>query len=188
MDVQIYKLEVRNRAIGMLLSGKTQLSVANMLEKDIRTIQRWWSRYQGNQTLQHRRGAGRPKNPHRFSKIVISKSLGKRRKSTRNFAKKLTSMCNPVSKDTVHRYLTKNFAVYPYKRRKCPKLTANQKDNRVKFCKAKVDGLLKTGDVYSGQMSPHLSYIIHLMYKTIESGPEIIAKFLLAKLLNFLRN
>ena len=131
MDVQIDKLEVRNRAICMLLSGKTQLNIANMLEKDIRTIQRWWSRYQENQMLQHR--TGRPKKLDRVSKIVISKSLGKSHKSTRNLAKKLTSMGNPVSKDTVHRYLTKEFSVYPYKRRKCPKLTAKQKDNRVKF-------------------------------------------------------
>ena len=63
-------------------------------------------------------------------------------------------MGNPVSKYTIHRYLTKDLAVYPYKRQKCPKLTAKQKDNRTKFCKDKVYWSIETGVVYSGQMRP----------------------------------
>ena len=42
MDVIENKLQVRNRAIGMLLAGSTQKSVANILGKDIGTVRRWW--------------------------------------------------------------------------------------------------------------------------------------------------
>ena len=70
-----------------------------------------------HKSLPHRRGAGRQKKLSRVSKIVIAKSLCKRHKSTRSMAKKLTSMGNAVSKDTVHRYLTKDLNRY------CPVLT-----------------------------------------------------------------
>ena len=45
MDVNEDKLQVRNRAIGMLLAGSTQKYVANKLGKDIRTVRRWLARY-----------------------------------------------------------------------------------------------------------------------------------------------
>ena len=134
MDVNENKLQVRNRAIGMLLAGSTQKVVANELGKDIRTVRRWWVRYNSSKDLQHRKGAGRPKKLNRRSKILIAKSLGKRHKSTRFIAKQITRTCAPVSKDTVHRYLTQNLKVRPYKRPKQPKLSAKQRENRLNFC------------------------------------------------------
>ena len=139
MSVRLDKVEVRSRAIGMLLSGKTQKNVALSLGKDVSTIQRWWYKHKAHKSLQHRRGAGRPKKLSRVSKIVIAKSLGKRHKSTRSMAKKLTNMGNAVSKDTVHRYLTKDLKVHPYKRPKTPKLTEFHKKNRLTFCMDKVN-------------------------------------------------
>ena len=134
MDVDEGKLQVRNRAIGMLLAGSTQISVAKKLEQDIRTVRRWWARYNCSKDLQHRRRAGRPKNLNRRSKIIIAKSLGKRHKSTRFIATQLTRTCAPVSKDTVHRYLTKELRVRPYKRPKQPRLSSKQRENRLNFC------------------------------------------------------
>ncbi|KAI6651203.1 hypothetical protein LOD99_5350 [Oopsacas minuta] len=72
MNVRLEKVEVRNRAIGMLLSGKTQKTVALSLGKDVSTIQRWWYKHKAHKSLQHKRGAGRPKKLPRVSKIVIA--------------------------------------------------------------------------------------------------------------------
>ena len=96
MDVNENKLQVRNRAIGMLLAGYTQKYVANKLCKDIRTVRRWWARYNCSKDLQHTKGAGRPKRLIRRSKIIIAKSLGKRHKSTRFIAKEICRTCAPI--------------------------------------------------------------------------------------------
>ena len=42
MDVRNTTLEVRNRAVGMLQGGITQINVAKEVGKSIRTIKRWW--------------------------------------------------------------------------------------------------------------------------------------------------
>ncbi|KAI6648620.1 hypothetical protein LOD99_7977 [Oopsacas minuta] len=120
MNMRLEKVEVRNRAIGMLLSGKTQKTVALSLGKDVSTIQRWWYKHKAHKSLQHKRGAGRPKMLSRVSKIVIAKSLGKRHKSTRSRAKKLTNMGNTVSKDTAYRYLLKDLKFTLIKDQKPP--------------------------------------------------------------------
>ena len=95
----------------MLIAGSTQIYVAKKLEKDIRTIRRWWARYNSSKDFEHRKGAGMPKKLQRQSKIVIPKSLGKRHKSTRFLATQITRKCPPVSKDTVNHYLTKELGV-----------------------------------------------------------------------------
>ena len=84
MDVRNTTLEVRNRAVGMLEGGITQINVAKEVGKSIRTIKRWWLKQKSGGNLEHRPGAGRPKKLSRVSKIVIAKSLGKRRQSTRS--------------------------------------------------------------------------------------------------------
>ena len=134
LTMESYRSEI---AIGMLLAGSTQISVAKELGKDIRTVRRWWARYNCSKDLQHRKGAGRPKKLNRRSKIMIAKSLGKRHKSTRLIATQITRTCVPVSKDTVHRYLRKDLQVRPYKRPKQPKLSSKQRENRLNFCLAK---------------------------------------------------
>ena len=42
MDVNENKLQVRNRAIGMLLAGSTQKNIANKLGKGIGMVRRRW--------------------------------------------------------------------------------------------------------------------------------------------------
>ena len=124
----------RNRAVGMIIGGMVQKDVAKTLEKPLRTIQRWWARYRRGQGLGHKPGAGRPKTVTREAKIVISKSLGKIRQSTRKIATKLKQKGYGISKSTVHRYLKETIGATAYKRPKIPKLTEKQRENRLKFC------------------------------------------------------
>ena len=112
MDANENILQVRNPAIGILLRF-TQKSVANELGKDIRTVDRRLARYNSPKYLQHRKWAGRPKRLKRRSKNIIAESLGKRHKSMRCIDKQITKTCATVSKDTIHRYLTKDFGVRP---------------------------------------------------------------------------
>ena len=77
--------------------------------------------------------SGRPPKINRVSKIVLKKSLGKRRQSTRKLASRLTrGGCN-VSHMSVHRYLRKYLGVKPYKRPRKPRLTIKMKANRMKL-------------------------------------------------------
>ena len=79
-------------------------------------------------------GAWRPKTVTREAKIVISKSLGKIRQSTRKIATKLKQKGYVISKSTVHRYLKDTIGATAYKRPKIPKLIEKQRENRLKFC------------------------------------------------------
>ena len=137
MNVKIRPSDVRNRAVGMLQAGITQVNVATEFGKSIRTIKRWWLKQKRGESLEHRQGAGRPKSLCRASKIAIAKSLGKRRQSTRSLARRITASGNPVSKDTIHRHLTSVVKANPYKRAKQPKLSEFQIANRLKFCQEK---------------------------------------------------
>ena len=119
----------------MIIGGMKQKDVASSLEKPLRTVQRWWSRYNRGKTLQHVPGAGRPSKISREAKIVIAKSLGKIRQSTRKLAKRITQKGHDISKSTVHRYLRKSVGATAFKRPKIPKLTQKQIENRLKFCK-----------------------------------------------------
>ena len=77
MNVQNSQESIRHRAIGMIIGGMKQKDVASSLEKPLRTVQRWWSRYNRGETLQHVPGAGRQSKISREAKIVIAKSLEK---------------------------------------------------------------------------------------------------------------
>lgn len=134
MNVKNSPETLRNRAIGMIIGGMVQKDVAKSLEKPLRTIQRWWARYRRGEDLKHKAGAGRPTTVTREAKIVISKSLGKIRHSTRKIAIKLKQKGHNISKSTVHRYLKENLGATAYKRPKVPKLTEKQRENRLKFC------------------------------------------------------
>ena len=113
----------RNRAVEMIIGGMVQKDVAKTLEKPLRTIQRWWARYRRGQGLGHKAGAGRPKTVTREAKIVISKSLGKIRQSTRKIATKLKQKRYSISKSSVHCYLKETIGATAYKRPKIHKLT-----------------------------------------------------------------
>ena len=125
---------MRNWAVGMLLTGSTQLLVGKKLGRDIRTVRRWWARFNSTNDLQHLKGAERSKKLQTRSKIIIKNYLGKRNKSTRNLASQLSRIWNPVSKDTIHQYLTIDLNVRAYKRSKQPKLSTKQREQRIKFC------------------------------------------------------
>ena len=68
MNVKIRPSGVRNRAVGMLQAGITQVNVATEFGKSIRTIKRWWLKQKRGESLEHRQGAGRPKSLSRASK------------------------------------------------------------------------------------------------------------------------
>ena len=129
---------LRASAIGMLEAGKSQGEVARTLGKTTRTINNWWKRHKLNVSLQDKPRSGRPSSIKRVAKIVISKSLGKRRQSTRNIAKRLTAQGNPTSKTAIHRYLKNTLKVRSYKRPQCPRLSQKQKIHRLKFCKDRI--------------------------------------------------
>ena len=83
--------------------------------------------------------SGRKKTVSRVAKIVISKSLGKRRQSTRKIASKLANKGISMSKSTVHRYLKTDLKVKSYKRPKIPRLSQKMKENRIKFAQRTIN-------------------------------------------------
>ena len=97
-------LEARNKAVGMLLAGASQQAVAQMFSVTVQTVQRWWRRSKTCDSLQDKKRSGRPKKLSRVSKIVLAKSLTKKRQSTRKLAARLSAKGHACSKD-VRRYL-----------------------------------------------------------------------------------
>ena len=85
-------LEVRTHAIGMLEGGLTQKSVAYKLGKRIRTIKRWWKKYNNDESLDHKPGASRPLKLKPVTKMIIAKSLRKRHHFTVYFHKTFHSL------------------------------------------------------------------------------------------------
>ena len=75
MNVQNSKESIRHRTIGMIIGGMKQKDVASSLEKPLRTVQRWWSRYNRGETLQHVPGAGRPSKNIRHSAFILSEGI-----------------------------------------------------------------------------------------------------------------
>ena len=71
MSVQNLKESIRHRAIGMIIDGMKQKDVASSLKKPLRTVQRWWSRYNRGKTLQHVPGAGRPQKYPEKRKLLL---------------------------------------------------------------------------------------------------------------------
>ena len=88
-----------------------------------------------NNSVAPGKSTGRPRILDRVSKIVLAKSLTKKRQSTRKLAKRLTAKGMKCSKDTVRRYLKRELGSKPFVRGKKPKLTEKQKKNRVNFAK-----------------------------------------------------
>ena len=126
-------LEVRGEAIGLLNAGMRISEVAKRVGVSTRTIKRWKKMKKMSNSVVPKKSSGRPKILDRVAKIVISKSLTKKRQSTRKLAKRLTAKGMNCSKDTVRRYLKNDLGVRSYVRSKKPKLTQKQKEARVKF-------------------------------------------------------
>ena len=79
-------------AIGMVLSGMTHTEVAQIHNIGERSIRRcWYSRHNSGNTLETEGGLD-VAEIHRVAKIVIAKSLAKRRQSTRKLATIITTM------------------------------------------------------------------------------------------------
>ena len=93
--------------------------VAEALGVSRRTICRWLSLDRTGQTLENKTGRGRKSSISRVAKIVTAKSALKRRQSTRKLGRRLVTSGHPVSKSTVHRYLTQSLKLKPVK----PRLT-----------------------------------------------------------------
>ena len=101
-------LATRNQAVGMLKAGLTQESVARQLGTTIRTVRRWGCKAKSGNSLENLKGRGRKKAIGKVTKIVIAKTLGKKRKSTRKISQILKNKGFAVSHMTVHSYLRKN--------------------------------------------------------------------------------
>ena len=102
--------------------------------------------------------SGRPKVLNRAAKIVISKSLGKRRHSTRKIAKNLHEKGYIGSSATVYRHLKQSLGAKAFKRPKIPRITEKIKENA--YCLPKITniGLWRTGGRYFGLTNPHFRY------------------------------
>ncbi|KAI6652961.1 hypothetical protein LOD99_4038 [Oopsacas minuta] len=79
--------------------------------------------------------SGRPQILKRVSRIVIKKSLGKRRQSTRKLSRRLSIRGNPISHMTIQRHLAQRLDARPYRRPKWAKITQKIKENRLKFAR-----------------------------------------------------
>lgn len=134
-----HSLEVRAKAVGMVEGGMTQRMVAESLAIPKRTIKDWMFKHKNGITLSNLPGRGRKSKLHRTAKIVIAKSVGKKRQSTRKLAKRLTSAGYKVSRETVRRHMKKQLDLTPYKPRVEPKLTDKQKKARLNFAKEHKD-------------------------------------------------
>ena len=133
MDVNDHGIKLRNKAIGMLKGGLTLKKVSETLDISLRSVQRRSSRETHGQSLGTLPRSGRPKILSRVSKIIISKILCKRGKSTRSIARTLVNSGFSASHSTVHRYLRHSINVYPYKKQRIPHLTNKMMHNRLDF-------------------------------------------------------
>ena len=99
-------LETRGLAVGMVLAGSTTREAAKAFGVS-QSVSKWMNKHQQGQSLSDKPRSGRPKVLDRVSKIVLAKSLTKKRQSTRKLATRLTAAGHQVSRNTVHRYLVK---------------------------------------------------------------------------------
>ena len=127
-------LETRGLAVGMVLAGSTTREAAKAFGVSQSAVSKWMKKHQQGQSLSDKPRSGRPKVLDRVSKIVLAKSLTKKRQSTRKLATRLTAAGHQVSRNTVHRYLVKNLGCKAFVQRKIPKITEKQRKDRLKFC------------------------------------------------------
>jgi hypothetical protein len=68
-------------------------------------VKGWWKKRLSQKSLVDEKRSGRPSILRKVQKIVISKYLHKRVRSTKKLASKLTIPGLQCSKDTIHRYV-----------------------------------------------------------------------------------
>ena len=95
--VKEHSIIIRSQAVGMLQAGSSQRFVSMKLGVNIRTIQRWWRLFKNGLSLENQRGRGRKSSVPKIAKIVITKSIGKKRCSVRNLSQELKHKGHSVS-------------------------------------------------------------------------------------------
>ena len=111
-----------------------------------------------------------PEILNRAAKIVIAKSLEKRKHSTGKIPKSLAEKGYSASSSTVYRDLTQNIGARAFKRPKIPRITKRIKASRLYSLVITRIGPLKIGGRFFGQMNLHLTYFQHQTDRTIEYG------------------
>ena len=130
-----HDLEVRSEAVGRIKAGLSIKQVAGEMNLPYRTVQKWWMKSKRGESLKNKTGKGRKTILSRRAKIVISKSVGKRRQSCRKLAGRLSGIGEKCSKNTINRYLSKTLGCKSYKRQKILSLTQKNIDDRFQFSK-----------------------------------------------------
>ncbi|KAI6646064.1 hypothetical protein LOD99_9512 [Oopsacas minuta] len=123
MNVGDHRVELRSKAIGMLEGGITQKEITTRLNVGVRSVRRWWSQHKCGETMETKPRSEWPQILKRLSRIVIKKSLWKKRQSTRKLSRRLSIRGNPISHMTIQRHLGQRIDARPYKRPKWPKVT-----------------------------------------------------------------
>jgi hypothetical protein len=99
------KAEARAQTGGMLQAGSIQAYVAEAMKIILSPVKGWWKKRLSQKSLVAEKRSGRPSILRKVQKMVISKSLHKRGRSTRKLASKLTNQGPQCFKNTLHRYL-----------------------------------------------------------------------------------
>ena len=169
MNFGDHGIAVRSKAIGML--GVQQRDVDLRLSVGLSSIKRWWAASKRGQSLETKARSGRPKILNRVAKIVIAKTLEKRRHSARKIAKSLDEKGYSASSSTAYRHLTKNLGARAFNRPQIPRITEKIKGNLLLFA-----GNQKIGGRFFGQTNPLLNYFQHQTGRTIEYGAKMAKK------------
>lgn len=127
--------ELRAQAVALRNAGKSCQEVAETLMRSTKWVQKWHQRWKRGYNLQDQPRSGRPKVLSARAKDVLRKAKDKRHQSCRRLTRRLKNLGENVSRNTVHRYLTKNLKLKAYKRTKKPRLTELQKKKRLAFAK-----------------------------------------------------
>jgi transposase len=153
------RLNLRHQAVGMILGGKSSREVAKALKVNQSSVVRWFQKHNSGEDLSDRKRSGRPTVMSKISKMVVSKSLTKKRQSTRKLAERLTRHGHAMSHTTVYNYLTQKLGVRSFKRCKIPKLTEEHVRKRLRFCRERLNWTVEDWKkiIWSDE-SPYLLY------------------------------
>ena len=73
------ELGLRWKAVGLMTSGLTSRQVASRLGAQQSSVSRWFKKDKRGESLEDEKRSGRPSIHNKISKMVLSKSLTKRR-------------------------------------------------------------------------------------------------------------
>ena len=152
------------------MSGVSKQNVALDLAVTVRSVKRWWSTYKHGISLETKTRSGRPPILKRIKKIIIPKTLTKRRQSTRKVAVRLNTSGDPVSHMTVYRYLKDSIGAKAFIRPKKPVYRhRTSKTDRTLPRNIKI-GTRKIGEEFFGLMSLPLNCMQRSTCIMIEFG------------------